>query len=127
MPSRKCSALSPTRRRIEVARRRAYLPPRPEALIARARHRGYRLRAAIGGARRPRRICGVTERLGLVVEGPHGSKAHPAVTAAQSLRICLARILAALRLPAGDQGDASVARRPQRRTGVRGVYELPGA
>jgi hypothetical protein len=72
-------------------------------------------------------LSALVDREGLVVEGPHGSKAHPAVTAAQSLRICLARILAALRLPAGDQGDASVARRPQRRTGVRGVYQLPGA
>jgi hypothetical protein len=65
----------------------------------------------------------ITELEGLVVDGPHGSKAHPAVTAAQQLRITLARIVAALRLPAGDEQDAKAVRRPQRRQ-ARGVYSV---
>ena len=69
----------------------------------------------------------IAAREGLVVTGPHGSKAHPAVTAAQQLRITLARIVAALRLPAGDEDEAGRDRRPQRRVGVRGVYQLLGA
>lgn len=68
----------------------------------------------------------ITEREGLVVEGPHGSKTHPALTAAQQLRITLARIVSALRLPAGEEDEGSAPRRPQRRVGVRGVYEFRG-
>ncbi len=57
---------------------------------------------------------------GAVIESPQGEKAHPAAVEARQQRIALARLLGALRLPAGEEeaGD----RRPQRRTGVRGVY-----
>lgn len=58
--------------------------------------------------------------------GPLGAdgKAHSAVVEARQQRICLARVLAALRLPAGDEGDQQKgARRPQRRS-VRGVYGM---
>ncbi len=57
---------------------------------------------------------------GAVIESPQGEKAHPAAVEARQQRIALARLLAALRLPAGEEeaGD----RRPQRRTGVRGIY-----
>jgi len=68
----------------------------------------------------------ITAREGLVVEGPHGSKVHPALTAAQQQRIVLARLAAALRLPAGDENDPAAGRRPQRRSGVRGVYGFSG-
>ncbi|KEP41090.1 hypothetical protein MKSMC1_37520 [Mycobacterium kansasii] len=61
------------------------------------------------------------------VEGPHGAKAHPALTAAQQQRIVLARLAASLRLPSGDQDDPSVLRRPQRRGAARGVYGIAGA
>ncbi|HWY01249.1 MAG TPA: terminase [Mycobacterium sp.] len=57
----------------------------------------------------------------LITVGPHGSKVHPAVTAAKELRICLARIVVALRVPLGDQEAESRDRRPQRR-GPRGVH-----
>lgn len=67
----------------------------------------------------------IVQREGLVVEGPHGSKAHPALTAAQQLRITLARIVSALRLPAGEEDEVAGSRRPQRRVGVRGVYGFP--
>ena len=65
----------------------------------------------------------ITALEGLVVSGPHGQKTHPALTAAQQ-RIVLARLAAALRLPAGDEDDPAAGRRPQRRTGVRGVYNF---
>lgn len=67
----------------------------------------------------------IASREGLIVDGPHGSKPHPALVEARQLRIALARVLAALRLPAGDE-DEGADRRPQRRAGVRGVYGLPG-
>ena len=53
-----------------------------------------------------------------------GRRAHPALVEARQQRIALARLLAALRLPAGEEeaGD----RRPQRRMGVRGVYGVGG-
>jgi hypothetical protein len=41
--------------------------------------------------------------------------------AARQQRIALARLLAALRLPAGAEGDHHASARPQRRVGVRGV------
>jgi hypothetical protein len=69
----------------------------------------------------------IASKEGLMVEGPHGSKPHPAVTEARQARIALARLTAALRLPAGDEDDSAAGRRPQRRVGVRGVYSLRGA
>lgn len=61
---------------------------------------------------------------GAVISSPQGDKAHPALVEARQQRITLARLLAALRLPAGEEeaGD----RRPQRRSGVRGVYGIAG-
>jgi hypothetical protein len=70
------------------------------------------------------------ERDGLMVTGPGLSKrVHPAAVEARQARIALARLAAALRLPAGDEDtdDAkSGTRRPQRRAGVRGPYRLRG-
>ncbi|GAA4951959.1 hypothetical protein GCM10023224_40780 [Streptomonospora halophila] len=49
----------------------------------------------------------------------HGEHvAHPLLAAERNASLALSRILAALRVPSGDDEDA----RPQRRTGVRGVY-----
>lgn len=50
-------------------------------------------------------------------------KAHPALVEARQLKIAYARLLAALRLPDGDEGDESAGRR-QRRVGARGTYGL---
>ena len=69
----------------------------------------------------------ITAREGLMVKGPHGCKPHPAVTEARQARIALARLTAALRLPAGDEDDPASGRGPQRRVGARGVYSLRGA
>jgi hypothetical protein len=60
----------------------------------------------------------VSQAEGAVVTGPHGVKTHPAITSAQTARVTLARLLAALRIPDDDQDT-----RPQRR-GTRGVYRL---
>src|SRR5512132_4083523 len=67
----------------------------------------------------------LVERDGVMV----GDRLHPAMVEARQLRIALARLAAALRLPAGDEesGDAKQGtRRPQRRVGVRGPYALRG-
>ena len=61
---------------------------------------------------------------GLTVDASHGVKMHPAVPEARASAIAIARISAALQLPAGDTGDTA---KPQRRTGVRGVYSIGGA
>ena len=64
---------------------------------------------------------------GLIADSSQGSRIHPAVVEARSQRLALARVLAALRLPAGEE-ESGTARRPQRRGGARGVYQLrPGA
>ncbi len=64
---------------------------------------------------------------GAIVESPQGRKANPAAVEARQQRIALARLLAALRLPAGEEGDQAEGRRPQRRVGVRGVHAIRGA
>jgi hypothetical protein len=58
-----------------------------------------------------------------------GDRLHPAMVEARQLRIVMARLAAAMRLPAGEEGtdDAKVGtRRPQRRAGVRTPYRLRG-
>jgi hypothetical protein len=55
---------------------------------------------------------------------PGVDRVHPALVEARQLRIAYARLSAALRLPAGDEGDPAANRRPQRRTGARGVYRV---
>ena len=65
----------------------------------------------------------VTERDGAVIIGPDDQpRTHPAAVEARQSRIALSRVLAVLRLPEGDEGDV---RRPQRRSGARGVYRFP--
>jgi hypothetical protein len=63
---------------------------------------------------------------GALHDSPQGLRAHPAAVEARQQRIALARLLAALRLPAGEE-DAGETRRPQRRVGVRGMYAIKGA
>lgn len=60
---------------------------------------------------------------GLIVSTPTGPRAHPALVESRQLKIALARLLAALRMPDGEAGDESQGRR-QRRVGARGVYKL---
>ena len=49
------------------------------------------------------------------------------LTEIRQQRLAYARLLAALRLPSGSVGDEAKDRRPQRRTGARGVYQIGGA
>jgi|SRR5829696_5144487 len=60
---------------------------------------------------------------GVLLGSSQGERAHPALVEARQQRIALARLQAALRLPAGEE-ESGDQRRPQRRTGVRGVYGL---
>ncbi len=66
----------------------------------------------------------LVKREGPIVESPQGTRAHPAAVEARQQRIVLARVLAALRLPAGEEGDTQSSARPQRRGGARGVYGI---
>jgi hypothetical protein len=65
----------------------------------------------------------VVRRDGPVVGGQRGPKAHPALVEARQLKIALARLFGALRLPDGAVGDES---RDRRRVGVRGTYGIGG-
>ena len=62
---------------------------------------------------------------GLLVTGHGTTKMHPAVVKARQTAIAVARIAACLRLPAGEEDEA--AQPGQRRTGVRGVYQIGAA
>jgi hypothetical protein len=66
-------------------------------------------------------------RDGATIESPQGKKAHPAAVELRQQRIALARLMAALRMPAGDENDQVQGRRPQRRAGVRGTYGIRGS
>lgn len=69
----------------------------------------------------------VAEEGDLIVDHLGNRKVHPAAIEARQLRIAYARLSAALRLPAGDEGDEqNGARRPQRRVGVRQPYGIRG-
>lgn len=65
-------------------------------------------------------------RDGALLDSPQGTRAHPAAVEARQQRITLARLLAALRLPAGGEGDQQANARV-RRSGPRGVYGIRGA
>lgn len=65
-------------------------------------------------------------RDGPTIDTPQGMRAHPAAVEARQQRIALARLMAALRLPAGEEGDQQASARPQRRVGARGVYGIRG-
>lgn len=62
---------------------------------------------------------------GVMLSSSQGDRAHPALVEARQQRIALARLQAALRLPAGEE-ESGTQRRPQRRMGVRGVYGVGG-
>ncbi|WP_217899391.1 hypothetical protein [Blastococcus mobilis] len=61
------------------------------------------------------------------IDSPRGLRAHPAAVEARQQRIALARLISALRLPDDNVGVRRPPGRPQRRTGVRGVYSVGGA
>lgn len=64
---------------------------------------------------------------GPIVSSPQGQKANPALVEARQQRIALARLLAVLRLPSGEETDEKAGSRPQRRVGARGTYGIRGS
>lgn len=86
-------------------------------------HEAALLREMVRTVDRLDELHALVDRDGVMV----GDRLHPAMVEARQLRIALARLSAALRLPAGDEesGDAKQGtRRPQRRVGVRGPYRM---
>ncbi len=81
-----------------------------------------------------REACRVTDRLDMLaalverdgITEPGTGQVHPAVKEARQQEITLARLLAALRMPAGEDGDQQATARPQRRGGARGAYGIRG-
>lgn len=67
------------------------------------------------------RLDAVVAEEGVMERGT--GRAHPALVEARQQRLTLARLLATLRLPAGDVDDTPAAgARPQRRGAARGAY-----
>jgi len=78
------------------------------------------------------KLHAIVEAEGPVVDGGKaGPKVHPALTDARQLRVTMARVLAALRLPDGDEGDsprAAVSGAPPRVASIGSVpREAPSA
>jgi hypothetical protein len=69
--------------------------------------------------------CGDLQRVvardGAVLEGGDGPRTHPACRELRQQRLVLARLLAALRIPAVEDDD-----RGGQYRGPRGVYAIPG-
>jgi hypothetical protein len=79
------------------------------------------LREAVRLVDRCDALAEVVDAEGTMTLGPGGlRRAHPALVEARQQQIALARVLAALRLPSGDEA----AGRPQKRVGVRGTYAM---
>lgn len=87
-------------------------------------HEQALLREAVRSVDQLDELHAIVKREGAIVDGPGGSpRMHPAAVEARQLRIALARVIAALRLPADDDGSGAL-HRPQRRVGVRGIYSV---
>lgn len=67
-------------------------------------------------------LATAVERDGLLVRTANGDqRVHPAAVEARQSRLALARVFATLRLPEGEDAEA---KRPQRRAGARGFYQV---
>jgi len=64
----------------------------------------------------------VIDAEGLMSTTSQGARVHPAAVELRQQSIALARLMTALRIPAGEDDG-----RTQRRPGVRGVYGIKGA
>jgi hypothetical protein len=69
-------------------------------------------------------LAEVVARDGAMLDGQDGPRLHPALRELRAERLTLSRMLAALRMPWGDE-DAGEGR-PQNRTGFRGFYSVQG-
>lgn len=87
-------------------------------------HEATLLRSACATADLVDVLDDAVQREGAVIDSPQGRKAHPAIVEVRQQRLVLARLLAALRLPQGAEGDVQATARPQRRGGVRGVQVI---
>ena len=67
-------------------------------------------------------LQGLVDTEGPMSESSQGPRVHPAVVELRQQGIALARLMTALRIPAGEHGDG----RGQSRPGVRGVYSVGG-
>lgn len=65
----------------------------------------------------------ILDREGLTSESSQGTRAHPALVELRQQRVTFARLLTALRIPAGESGHG----RSQVRGTPRGVYAIGGA
>jgi hypothetical protein len=61
---------------------------------------------------------------GPIIDSPQGRKANPALPELRQGRIVLARLLAALKIPAADDGPIKT-RAPRGVHGLRGSFDLP--
>lgn len=72
----------------------------------------------------------VVVRDGVLLDSSQGARAHPALTELRQQRITFARLVAAMRLPAGlaDGRPSAIggAQQGQARSGVRGFYAIDG-
>lgn len=66
-------------------------------------------------------LQGTLEAEGIMSTSSQGSRVHPAAVELRQQSLALARMLTALRIPAGEDDGRS-----QRRPGVRGVYGIAG-
>jgi len=67
----------------------------------------------------------LVEREGLMLQiSPVNIRLHPAVAEARNQRLALARQLATLRLPEGEQDEDAPVKRPQRRGAARAPYQV---
>jgi hypothetical protein len=71
-------------------------------------------------------LTDVLDRDGVLHDTPQGARAHPPAVERRQQALTLARLVAALRLPAGADGDHQANARPPRRQGVRGVQAIRG-
>lgn len=67
-------------------------------------------------------LQGTLDLEGIMSESSQGSRVHPAAVELRQQGIALARLMTALRIPAGESQDG----RAQHRPGVRGVYGIAG-
>jgi hypothetical protein len=71
-------------------------------------------------------LTDVLDRDGAIHDTPQGTRAHPAAVERRQQALTLARLVAALRLPAGADGDHQANARQPRRQGVRSVQAIRG-
>ncbi len=70
-------------------------------------------------------LQGTLDTEGVMPESSQGTRVHRAAVELRQQGIALARLMTALRIPAGESASGDASRTP-RRAGVRGVYGIAG-